>query len=149
MAIPYERSTSGTKAREEITKLLRGFGCESVGFMDDFADQSVLLAFVHRGQPVQMKASTKGWAATWLKEHPYSHRMRGTRSDHEARAIKQGLIAVNSVLRDWVKGQITAVEIGMVSFADVFLPYMLGNDGKPLIEQVRLLLLAGPGGEPR
>ena len=30
--IPYASATSGTAAREEITKILRRFGCESVGF---------------------------------------------------------------------------------------------------------------------
>jgi hypothetical protein len=35
-SIPYASATSGTKAREEITKILRHFGCESIGFMDDF-----------------------------------------------------------------------------------------------------------------
>ena len=36
-AIPYASATNGAAAREEITKILRRFGCESVGFMDDFA----------------------------------------------------------------------------------------------------------------
>jgi hypothetical protein len=32
---PYASATSGTKARDEITKVLRRLGCESIGFMDD------------------------------------------------------------------------------------------------------------------
>jgi len=36
MTTPYDRATSGAAARDEITKLLRRFGCDSVGFMDDF-----------------------------------------------------------------------------------------------------------------
>ena len=31
-----------------------------------------------------------------------------------AAALDQGLIAVNSILRDWVKGQITAIETGIL-----------------------------------
>jgi hypothetical protein len=34
--IPYASASSGANARDEITKLLRRFGCESAGFMDDF-----------------------------------------------------------------------------------------------------------------
>jgi hypothetical protein len=45
--IPYANATSGTAAREEITRTLRRFGCESVGFMDDFAEKSVLRVFTH------------------------------------------------------------------------------------------------------
>jgi hypothetical protein len=40
-AVPYEGATSGMAAWEEITKGRRRFGCESVGFMDDFDNHSV------------------------------------------------------------------------------------------------------------
>jgi hypothetical protein len=36
---------------------LRRFGCEEIGFMDNFDQHEVLLAFRHRGRPVQLKAS--------------------------------------------------------------------------------------------
>jgi hypothetical protein len=134
--VPYGSATSGTRAREEITSLLRRMGCESVGFMDDFEDQAVLLAFKHRGRPVQLRASARGWAQMFLKARPYGSRMRGTRVDYEQRALRQGLIAVNSILRDWVKGQVVAVECGMLSFEAVFMPHMLTDDGRPLIERV-------------
>lgn len=136
IAVPYEGATSGAKAREEITSLLRRMGCEEVGFMDDFAKHEVLLAFRHRSRPVQLRASAKGWAAMYLKARPYNHRSRGTRHDYEQKALRQGLIAVNSILRDWVKGQVVAVECGMMSFEAVFMPHMLTGDGRPLIERV-------------
>ena len=136
--VPYEGATSGAAARDEITKLLRRFGCESVGFMDDFEDHSVLLAFKHRGRPIQLRASAKGWAAMYLKAHPYKlGRMRKTKHEHEQRALAQGFVAVNSILRDWVKGQITAVECGMLSFEAVFMPYMMTNDGRSVIERIQ------------
>jgi hypothetical protein len=127
---PYASATSGAAARDEITKLLRRFGCESVGFMDDFENYDVLLAFKHRGRSMQLRASAKGWAALYLKDRPYTYRMRTTKKDYEAQALRQGLIAVNSILRDWVKGQVMAVECGILSFEAVFMPYMLTNDGR-------------------
>jgi hypothetical protein len=30
--------------------------------------------------------------------------------------LRQGQVAVNSILRDWIKGQVTAVECGILSF---------------------------------
>jgi len=51
-----------------------------------------------------------------------------------------GHVAVNSILRDWIKGQVTAVECGILSFEAVFFPYMLTSDGRPLIERVADLL---------
>lgn len=134
--VPYASATSGTSAREEITRLLRRFGCESVGFMDDFADKSMLLAFTHRGRSIQLRASAKGWAQMYLRENPYTPRRKGTPHDYEQKAMQQGLIAVNSILRDWVKGQVTAVECGILSFEAVFMPYMLMSDGRPLIERI-------------
>jgi hypothetical protein len=49
-------------------------------------------------------------------------------------------VAVNSILRDWIKGQVTAVESGILSFEAIFMPYMLTADGRPLIERVAELL---------
>jgi hypothetical protein len=140
MSVPYAAATTGVKARDEISKILRRFGCESIGFMDDYEKHEVLLAFTHRGRQVQLRASAKGWAQLWLKENPYSYRSRRTRVEYEQAALKQGHIAVNSILRDWIKGQVTAVECGILSFEAVFLPYMLTHDGRPLIERVSELL---------
>jgi hypothetical protein len=140
-------ATSGGAAREEITRILRRFGCESVGFMDDFADKSVLLAFVHRGRSVQLRASAKGWAQMYLRVNPWNSKRRQKQHEYEVHALNQGLIAVNSILRAWVKGQITAIECGILSFEAVFLPYMLTVDGRPMLERLREeKLLPAPAG---
>lgn len=136
VAVPYENATSGGKAREEITALLRRMGCESVGFMDDFDEHCVLLAFKHRGRAVQLKASAKGWAQMYIKARPFGAHTRGTRQDYEQKALRQGLVAVNSILRDWVKGQVVAVECGIMSFEAVFVPHMLTADGTPVLERI-------------
>lgn len=136
MGVPYAGATSGASARDEITKVLRRFGCESVGFMDDFEKHEVLLAFTHRGRPIQLRASAKGWAQMFLKEKPHTQRMRNRRADYELAALKQGHVAVNSILRDWIKGQVTAVECGILSFEAVFIGHMLTTDGRPLIERL-------------
>jgi hypothetical protein len=39
-------------------------------------------------------------------------------------------------LRDWIKGQVTAVEAGVLSFEAVFMPYMITADGRTLIERL-------------
>lgn len=136
MSVPYATASSDS-ARNEITKILRRFGCESVGFMDDFEKYSVVLAFKHRGRAIQLEASAKGWATMYLKENPWTTRRHSTKHDHEQAALRQGLTAVNSILRDWIKGQVTAVECGILSFDGVFLPYMLTHDGRPVIDRMR------------
>jgi hypothetical protein len=141
---PYASATSGHAARDEITKMLRRFGCESVGFMDDFENYEILLAFKHRGRQMQLRASAKGWAALFLKESPWTNRRKDTQKDYEKAALRQGLVAVNSILRDWVKGQVMAVECGILSFEAVFMPYMLTNDGRTLIERIATMDLLTP-----
>ena len=135
-SVPYADATGGS-ARDEITKILRRFGCEAVGFMDDYTKHEVLLAFTHRGRRVQLVANAKGWAALYLKHNPYSLRRRQTRIEYEQAALRQGHLAVNSILRDWVKGSVTAVECGILSFDAVFMPYMLAPDGRPIIERLQ------------
>lgn len=144
-ATPYASATSGAAARDEITKMLRRFGCESVGFMDDFENYELLLVFKHRGRQMQLKASAKGWAALYLKENPWSPRRRRiSRADYERAALRQGLIAVNSILRDWVRGQVMAVECGVLSFEAVFMPYMLTSNGQTLLERAAAMDLLPP-----
>lgn len=143
MSVPYANATTG-KARDEVTKTLQRFGCESVGFMDDFVDGSVLLAFKHRGRQVQLRASAKGWAALFLKENPWRYQRKSTKVQWEQAAVAQGLVAVNSILRDWVKGQVTAVETGILSFEAVFMPHMLTDNGQTLVDRVTSLNLLPP-----
>jgi hypothetical protein len=89
---------------------------------------------------VQLHASAKGWAQMWLKANPWTYRHRTPRVEYEQAALRQGRMAVNSMLRDWIKGQVTAIESGLLSFEAVFMPYMLTADGRPLIERVAELL---------
>jgi len=63
--------------------------------------------------------------------------MRGTPLGHEVKAKKIGQIAVYSILRDWIKGQITAVEVGMMSFEGAFLGQILLPDGLTVLERVQ------------
>ena len=87
MSTPYAQATSGVAARDEITKLLRRFGCTSIGFLDNYEDHEVLLVFKHRGRQMQLRASAKGWAALYLKEHPYNYRHKGGEHAHCLRRL--------------------------------------------------------------
>ncbi|TYL87384.1 hypothetical protein [Bradyrhizobium cytisi] len=135
MSTPYAKAISGVAARDEITRLLRRFGCEQIGFMDDYQQHEVLLVFKHRGRQMQLRANAKGWAALYLKEHPYNYRHKGGEEQHNEKALAQGQVAINSILRDWVKGQIMAIETGILSFDAVFLPFLLTADGRTVSER--------------
>lgn len=148
MPLPYESSTSGERALGEIQKLLRGFGCAKFGSMIDDAEGTLMVQFEHKGRPVSVKASVNGYAAAWLKEHPYSSRMRYSKVEHERKAREIASTAVYSILRDWIKGQITAIETGILSFEGAFLGQILLPSGRTVLEHAHesklLPMLEGP-----
>lgn len=137
MNLPYENASSGDKAIGEIQKMLRAFGCQRFATGEDYESGELFIQFEHRGRQVQLKASARGYAAAWLRAHPYGPRVRASRADHEAKALKIGGIAVYSILRDWVKGQVTAIEIGMLTFEAAFLSHILLPSGQTVIEHVQ------------
>jgi hypothetical protein len=134
MTLPYETSTSGERALGEIRKILRGFGCSKFGSMVDDGEQTILVQFEHRGRPVSVKASIRGYASAWLKAHPYTPRMRCTKLEHERKALEIASTAVYSILRDWIKGQVTAIETGILSFEGAFLGQILLPNGRTMLE---------------
>lgn len=134
MSLPYENATSGAGALEDVAKVLKRFGCSRFGTMTDSEKGELIVQFTARGRDVTVKASIRGYAAAWLKEHPHGPRIRITKLKHEQRALAQAEISVCSILRDWIKGQITAVEVGLVSFEGAFLGQILLPNGKTVME---------------
>lgn len=136
MSLPYENATSGGAALEDIRKLLTKFGCARFGTMTDQEHGELIVQFTYRTRDITAKASYRGYAAAWLKEHPYGPRTHGTRTMHEAKALKQAEISVCSILRDWIKGQVVAIETGILTFEGAFLGQILLPTGKTLLETV-------------
>ncbi len=147
MSLPYENATSGKSALNEMQKILRGLGASSFGAMEDFDKGEVLVQFQYRGRSVQIIASSKGYAAAWLRLHPYGPRTRGTKQNHERKALAIGQVAVYSILRDWIKGQITAIEVGTLTFEGAFLGQLLLANGQTVLQRVietKLLAIPPP-----
>jgi hypothetical protein len=143
--LAYEDAVAGDQALVVLQKTLQGFGCTAFGTMIDEEKQCVIVAFRWRNRQVQLEASWKGYAVAWQKVHPYPNRWNGpTRSEWDQRALKQARTSVCSVLRDWVKGQVTAVECGIMSFEAAFMPHMLLPTGERVIERVATSLLPPP-----
>lgn len=146
MTLPYSSATSGQNAIKDIQKMLRGFGCTKFATGEDFETSELFIQFEHKGRMVNLKASSKGYAAAWLKENPWTYRRKSTKAEHEAKALDIGAIAVYSILRDWVKGQVTAIEIGMLSFESAFLSHIMLPSGMSVIEHINSeKLLPKPG----
>jgi len=139
--LPYENSTTGDKALGEIQKILQRFNCQRFGHMTDWEQGHVLVQFAWNGRNISMPVSYRGYATAWLREHPYSYRMRSTEKEHQAKALEIAKVAVYSMLRDWIKAQITMVETGLLSFDEVWMPHIMLPNGQRVIETVKQTLL--------
>src|SRR5262245_55128196 len=110
MTTPYRHATAGNRAREEAKKILFRLGASNVGFSDSDSGE-VLVYFVHRDKQFQIRISTKGLAAKFLKDRqPHTYRMRKTRIEHEQELLRQACVSVDSAIRDHIKGMITIIE---------------------------------------
>jgi len=140
MTLPYENASSGDKAFADIQKILNRFNCDSFGIMQKRAEQITLIQFEWRGKRVELRGSWGGYASLWLKENPWSTRRRCSGEQHREKAMEIAQTAVCSMLRDWVKAQVTAVESGLMSFEEVFMPHMLLPSGQRMVEAAQKLL---------
>ena len=146
MSLPYETATAGERALSDICKTLQAFGCAGFGTYTDEERGSIRVQFRWRNRDISLEASWKGYAAAWQKAHPFKWTMKATRAEYDQRALKQARISVCSVLRDWVKGQVTAIECGVMSFEAAFMPHMLLPTGERVIDRVEVSLLPPPEG---
>jgi hypothetical protein len=144
MSLPYENSSSGERALADLQKILRQFGCNKFGSMVDDGAQEILVQFEYRGRPVTVKASMRGYAAAWLRSHPWTTRVRATKTDHERKAMQVASVAVYSILRDWIKGQITAIECGILTFEGAFLGQIMLPNGKTVLDVIQTDKLLPP-----
>ncbi len=157
--VPYEFSNSGMRAREEIERMLNNFGCDPVTFMErsEYSKEgkfhTLVLLFTFKRMNVRVNVSGQGWANFYLRRKPHTSRSHYNAEEYTQRALKQGSIAISSLLRDWVKSQLTLIETQIMSFEQAFLPHiqtpegltvgeiLLNEDGMDLSEK----LLALPG----
>lgn len=137
-ALPYQSSTAGDRALSELQRTLEKFGCSSFGTMIDAERGVTVVQFKWRNQAVSLEASWKGYAQALVKnkaEIPGHLLARIKKRDEEA--LAQARISVCSVLRDWVKGQVTAIECGVMSFEAAFMPHMLLRNGQRVIDKIK------------
>ncbi len=140
--LPYETATSGDRALVEVQRTLAKFGCQSFGTMIDAERGVTIVQFKWRERQISLEASWKGYAAAWQKAHPWSTYRSHNRAAYDKKALDIGRTAVCSVLRDWVKGQVTAIECGVMSFDAAFMPHMLLPTGERLIDRAQAMLPA-------
>lgn len=150
MSLPYEGATSGSRALDEIQKILTAFGCQRFGTMTDNEKGEIIVQFNYRGREILVKASVRGYAAAWLEEHPWKSYAvsKRTKEKHELRAMEQAQVSTCSILRDWLKGQITAIEVGLLTFEGAFLGQIMLPSGKTVLETAETTKMIPPAQGP-
>jgi hypothetical protein len=136
-SLPYSNTTSGDKALAEIQRILQRFGCNKFGVMTDWEAGTLMLQFEWRDTRVSFPANFKGYATAWLRENPWTTRKSLTKQQWETKALEIGSVAVYSILRDWIKAQVVAVETGLVSFEEIFMAHMMLPNGQRMIEHAK------------
>jgi len=136
-ALPYENATTGKRALAEMEKILRDVGASKFAHAEDFDGGDITVAFVVHKQPISLKVSARGYAAAWLKRHPYTWRMRITEVEHARRALALGRVATWSILRDWLKAQVAAIEAGLLTWDEAFLAQTVLPGGETVMQRVK------------
>lgn len=124
MKLPYQGViASSDKSLAQLQKILQEFGCQRFGIMNDIDRSEVIVQFEWRQQKVELRASWKGYADKLAKYTP------------SQKQVEQAKKSVCAALKDWVKGQTTIVECGVMSFEEVFMPQLLLPEGGRLIDK--------------
>ncbi len=134
--IPYERADSQYALRD-TERLLKRFGCQNFGSMTDWERGVLIVQFSWRGRQIHIEVSWRGYAEMYMRAHD----LHSGTDENKARAL--GERVAPSIVRDWIKGQLTAVECGMMPFEHAFMPHMLMHDGTRLVDHA-VKMLEGP-----
>ncbi len=137
MALPYENCTSGDQALATLQKILREFGVQTFGSMIDYETGELIVQFKYKGRQIDVRASMAGYAEAWRREHPYTYRTKITEDAWREKSTTIASVAVYSIMRDWLKGQITAIETGMLTFESAFMPHYLLPNGQRVIDRIK------------
>lgn len=107
-SVPVERT------RAEIERALRVYGCDAFAF--GWAIEGAMIQFSHRGRSVKVSVPTP----------------QGKSEAKTAQLERQRW----RILLLLIKAQIEAVEIGLATFEEAFLPWMLLADGSTVAQRM-------------
>jgi hypothetical protein len=129
------------RSRAEIDVLLKKWGCDGIQWTDAFRDQTVTLRFVWTWEGVAYRARLQLHLPTDValrKQFP-----RSTASQLPDRRL-QCSRALHRLLLLTLKAQLHAVDAGLVTGVEMFLPFLENGDGQTVAELVIPRLRALP-----
>ncbi len=133
-----DTSVSVAKSRGEIEKLLRTWGADQMQWSDDFNGGKALLRFIwdNEGTCYTARFSVDVPTAAEVREesvHATSGKFLQTKYD---KAMERRGMVEHRELALLMKAIFVAVDCGLITAEQVFLPFLEGQDGMTVSERV-------------
>lgn len=121
--LSYEDTkVSAANTHGAIRELMQKYGAQSLGFMENFKDNRLLIQFRYKDLPVQIEI-------TWEKYYKLL-RDRYSGPDEVLRGKAQR--AVLRAVFYWLKANFEFMELGILEFEDIFMSHFMRPDGVTL-----------------
>lgn len=120
--LPYQSSeVSVARSQDRIRTLFIRFGASHFSFSEEPAAGLFVINFVINGLPVSLPFSADNVFQAYLKEKPYTSRMKRSREAYEHSLREQAGRSVYRFAEDYLKAVFTAIEFGLLTFEEAFL----------------------------
>lgn len=123
----------------EITAMLVRKGARSIQqeFREDGSVKSVVFVMVVGGVPTrfELPANIDGVAGVLLKEEPWSKNRNCGPTEYTLKLRRRAEWVAWRILKDWALAQMALIESGQAEPAQVFLPYMVNDEGQTLFQR--------------
>jgi hypothetical protein len=137
--VSYARNTTVTedRSRQEIERLLMKYGASRFGCMSDYEHRIALIEFTYQRIVIEMRIPLPDASANQFARTPTGL----VRSETEQNRLYQ-----QEVRRRWrslslaLKAKLIAIEDGITTFENEFMPYMITDDGRTLGERFMHLI---------
>jgi hypothetical protein len=146
-----DTNVSVGRSRGQIDALLRDWGVDGIQWTDHFKEDRIQLQFVwnHEGNDYLARIDLSLPTAEDLEDEAIDGRSGKVSEKKLDRLMAQRGKREHRLLRLFLQGALEAVDAGIIEAEQVFLPYLVGRDGKTVSEAVadRLpVLLSGGAG---
>lgn len=120
--LPYQASdVSVARSQDRIRQLFIRFGASRFSFSEEPAEGKFIINFIIRDLPVSLPFSADNVFQAYIKEKPYTSRMKRTREAYEQNLREQAGRSVYRFAEDYLKAVFTAIEFGLMTFEEAFL----------------------------
>lgn len=128
----YSTKVPALRTAGDIQGMLAGHGAKAImiEYDDQALPQSLSFQIPHGNLSLGYRLPIKPNDVLKVLEEQYNDgRLRHGRPDYE-----QAVKVAWRIIKDWTEAQMAILETQMVTMEEVFLPYLLGREGKTLYE---------------